>query len=151
MGEDRRGGEADVDDVPVEGQSVRVRGLSARYSAEVQGQLKLVQEGQAQIAKIDVPTMELLQFCHGCIDPVFTEAEAKLVQQRFGPAFRKVIEKIDELSGIDKESIEAVEQRFPVGGTEPQGGVGSSNGVAGGGDGPDLHVRTGAGVAHADQ
>ena len=46
--------EADVEDVPVPGQSVRVRALSARYSAEVQGKLKLTQEGREQVAKIDV-------------------------------------------------------------------------------------------------
>jgi hypothetical protein len=135
--------EADVEDVPVPGESVRVRGLSARYSAEVQGQLKLVQEGREQIAKIDVPAMELLQFQHGCIDPQFNEDEAKQIQTRFGPAFRKVIEKIDELSGIDKEAIESTEQRFPVGGageTGPVLGDGAPNGSAG----PDLHVRTGA-------
>ena len=135
--------EADVEDVPFPGESVRVRALSARYSAEVQGQLKLVQEGREQIAKIDVPAMELLQFLHGVIDPEFNEDEARQVQTRFGPAFRKVIAKIDELSGIDKEAIEATEQRFPAGGTSPEGpalGDETPNGSAG----PDLHVRAGA-------
>jgi len=135
--------EADVEDVPFPGESVRVRALSARYSAEVQGQLKLVQEGREQIAKIDVPAMELLQFLHGVIDPEFNEDEARQIQTRFGPAFRKVIAKIDELSGIDKEAIEATEQRFPAGGaseTGPDMADGAPNGSAG----PDLHVRAGA-------
>jgi hypothetical protein len=134
--------EADVDDVPVAGQSVRVRGLSARYSAEVQGQLKLVQEGREQIAKIDVPTMELLQFVHGVIDPQFNESEARQIQTRYGPAFRKVVAKIDELSGIDKQAIEETETRFPAGGTNEAGshlGDGTANGSAG----SDLHVRAG--------
>ncbi len=135
--------QADVDDVPVPGESVRVRGLPAKYSAEVQGQLKLVQEGRSQVAKIDVPTMERLQFVHGCIDPVFTEQEASLIQERFGPAFRKVIAKIDELSGIDKEAIEATEQRFPDGGDAPAGGS-VGNGAAAGSGGSDVPVRTGA-------
>ena len=74
--------EDDVQDVPVPGESVRVRGLSARYSAEVQGKLKLTQEGREQVAKIDVPEMELTQFVHGVIDPVFTEAEARQVQEK---------------------------------------------------------------------
>ena len=135
--------EAEVEDVPFPGESVRVRALSARYSAEVQGQLKLVQEGREQIAKIDVPAMELLQFQHGVIEPEFNESEARQIQTRFGPAFRKVIAKIDELSGIDKEAIESTEQRFPAGGTGETGsdvGDGSPNGSAG----PDLHVRAGA-------
>jgi hypothetical protein len=135
--------EADVEDVPVVGQSVRVRGLSARYSAEVQGQLKLVTEGREQIAKIDVPTMEMLQFVHGVIDPVFNESEARQIQAKYGPAFRKVVAKIDELSGIDKAAIEETETRFPAGGAGQAGslvGDGAPNGSAG----SDLHVRAGA-------
>lgn len=135
--------EADVDDVPVAGQSVRVRGLSARYSAEVQGQLKIVTEGREQIAKIDVASMEMLQFVHGCIDPVFTVDEAKLIQEKFGPAFRKVVEKIDELSGIDKDAIEKAEARFPVGG-EAEAGPLLGNGSAAGGSRPDVPARVGA-------
>jgi hypothetical protein len=135
--------EADVDDVPVAGESVRVRALSAAYSAEVQGQLKLVNEGREQIAKIDVPTMELLQFVYGVIDPQFTQDEAKQVQSKYGAAFRKVVAKIDELSGIDKEAIEKTEQRFPAGGKgEERPHLG--DGIANGGAGPDLHVRAGA-------
>lgn len=116
--------EADVEDVPVPGESVRVRGLSARYSAEVQSQLKMVTEGRSQIAKIDVASMEALQFAHGVVEPTFTLDEAKQVQEKFGPAFRKVVEKIDELSGIDKEAIEQSEQRFPS-------GLPDANGTAG--------------------
>lgn len=115
--------EADVEDVPVPGESVRVRGLSARYSAEVQSQLKMVSEGRSQVAKIDVASMEVLQFAHGVIEPVFTRDEAKQIQEKFGPAFRKVVAKIDELSGIDKEAVEATEQRFP-------GGLPDENGAA---------------------
>jgi hypothetical protein len=135
--------EAEVEDVPVTGESVKVRALSAKYSAEVQGQLKLVTEGREQIAKIDVPTMELLQFQHGVIEPQFSRAEAEQIQERYGAAFRKVIAKIDELSGIDKEAIEKVEATFPVGGeSEERSDMG--DGVASGNGGSDLHVRTGA-------
>lgn len=135
--------EADVENVPVPGVSVRVRGLSARYAAEVQGQMKLVQQGNDQIAKIDVAEMELLQFVHGCIDPVFTVEEVRRVQEKFGPAFRKVIEKIDDLSGIDKEAIEAVEERFPESGAL-EAGASDGDGTAARGAGPDLPVRVGA-------
>jgi hypothetical protein len=135
--------EADVDDVPVPGESVRVRALSARYSADVQSQVKLVTQGREQIAKIDVPTMELLQFVHGVIEPQFTEDEAKQVQERFGPAFRKVIEKIDALSGIDKEAIEKTEQRFPAGGAG-EAGPPLADGVAAGNGGSAVPARAGA-------
>ena len=135
--------EEEVHDVPTKGFSVLVRGLPARYSAEVMGQLKFVQQGRDQVAKIDIPAMELLQFVHGCVDPKFSPDEAAVIQERFGPAFRKVIQKIDELSGIDKEAIETVEETFPAGGPG-EDGPDMDAGVAGGNGGPDLHVRTGA-------
>jgi hypothetical protein len=135
--------EDDVLDVPVPGASVRVRGLPARYSAEIQGQMKLTTDGRDQVARIDVAAMERLQFVHGCIDPVFNEVEANQIQEKYGPAFRKVIAKIDELSGIDKDAIEKTEQRFQAGGTEAPGGV-VDDGTPAGGNGSDLHVRTGA-------
>jgi hypothetical protein len=135
--------EEEVEDVPVTGSSVLVRGLPARYSAEIQGQLKLVQQGREQVAKIDVPTMEMLQFVHGCVDPRFTPDEARVIQEKYGPAFKKVIAKIDELSGIDKAAVEATEERFPVGGTGA-GGPDVGDGAAAGNGQPDLHVRAGA-------
>ena len=137
--------EADVEDVPVRGQSVRVRALSARYSADVQSQMKLVQQGSEQVARIDVPAMELLQFVHGCVDPQFTEAEARQIQERFGPAFRKVIAKIDEISGINKEEIEKTEARFPAGSPPEEGDRGIDGSPSGDGR-PDVPVRAGAGA-----
>ena len=136
--------EADVDDVPVKGQSVRVRALSAKYSAEVQGQMKLTSEGSEQVAKIDIAAMERLQFQHGVIDPSFGPLEVEMIQEKFGPAFRKVVAKIDELSGIDKEAIEKTEARFPAGGDEPGPGVEPQvpAGAAAGNGGPDLPVPT---------
>src|ERR1044072_5032271 len=86
--------EATVEDVPVPGQSVQVRALSARYSAEVQSQLKLTGDGREQVATLDGPAMELLQSQHGCIDPEFTLEEARLIQEKYGRAFRKVVAKI---------------------------------------------------------
>lgn len=135
--------EAEVHDVPTKGQSVLVRGLSARYSAEVQAQLKLEQVGGTQIAKIDIPTMEQLQFLHGVIDPVFTKDEVLQIQERFGPAFRKVIAQIDALSGIDKEALAETAQHFPVGGDE-EARTHEADGTPAGNSGSDLHVRAGA-------
>ena len=57
--------------------------------------------------------MEILQFAHGVVDPQFSEDEARQIAEQFGPAFRKVIAKIDELSGVDKEAIEQTDLRFP--------------------------------------
>lgn len=132
--------EAEVHDVPIPGESVLVRGLSAKYSADVMSQLRMVQQGESQEAKLDIAKMERLQFLHGVVDPQFTEPEVEQIQEKFGPAFNKVVERVRELSGIDQEAITETEQRFPVGGTRP---TGDANGVAGGVRGPDLPVRTG--------
>lgn len=135
--------EAVVEDVPVPGESVLVRALSAKYSAQVQSQLKLTGDGREQVAKIDVAEMELLQFVHGCVDPQFTVEEGRAIQERFGPAFRKVVAKIDELSGIDKEAIEATEQRFPDRGASETGPDGDP-GVASGSGGSAVPLRASA-------
>lgn len=135
--------EAEVHDVPVPGMSVRVRGLSARYAADMQGQVKVVTQGREQVAKIDAAGMELLQFVHGVIEPTFSEAEARQVQERFGPAFKKVIEKIDALSGIDKDAVENAEARFPVGGgSETRQDLG--DGASSGSSEPAVPVRASA-------
>ena len=109
--------EADVEDVPVKGQSVRVSGLPAAYSNQASSEaleLKTTNQGE-QLATVNTARLEVLQFAHGVIDPVFTEEEAAAIAQKFGPAFKKVIAKIDELSGIDKEAIESAQATFPVG------------------------------------
>jgi hypothetical protein len=123
--------------------SVRVRGLSAKYAADMQGQIKISTQGRQQVAEVDAAAMELVQFVHGVIEPQFTETEAKQVQERFGPAFKKVIEKIDELSEIDKDSIEKAKATFPAGDGSKAGpdvGDGTSNGSSG----PDVPARAGA-------
>ena len=113
--------EADVTDVPVPGQSVRVRGLPAAYSNQATSEaLELItgRRGE-QTAHINTEKLEVLQFAHGVIEPQFSVEEARLIAQRFGPAFRRVVEKIDELSGIDKEAIEKTNATFPdSGGSE---------------------------------
>lgn len=138
--------EADVEDVPVEGMTVRVRGLAAGYSNEAQSEAtELKQVGQAQIVTINAARLEVLQFAHGVIDPQFTVDQAEAISQKYGPAFRKVIAKIDELSGLDKEAIVEAEARFPSGGNGT-----ADSGEAGllatptGSPGSDLPTRAGA-------
>lgn len=116
--------EADVEDVPVRGQSVRVRGLPAAYSNQATSEaLELItgRRGE-QTAHINTEKLEVLQFAHGCIEPTFTVDEARQIAQKYGPAFRKVIAKIDELSGVDKEAIEKTNATFQAGGEESGNG-----------------------------
>jgi hypothetical protein len=135
--------EEDVEDVPVPGMSVRVRGLSARFSADVNAHVKLVSEGREQVAKLDVATMEALKFSHGVVEPQFTKSEAEKIQALYGPAFQKVISKIDELSGTSEDATAAVEATFPAGGAAAERSD-VAVGDAAGSNGSDLPVRTGA-------
>ena len=115
--------EAEVEDVPVKGQSVRVRGLPAAYSNQASSEaleMKTTARGE-QIATVNTGKLEVLQFAHGVIDPKFSVEEAQVIATKYGPAFRKVVEKIDELSGIDKEAIEEANARFQAGGTSTNG------------------------------
>jgi hypothetical protein len=116
--------EEDVEDVPVQGQSIRVRGLPAAYSNQATSEaLELITGPRGeQTAHINTEKLEVLQFAHGCVDPTFTVDEARLVAQKFGPAFRKVIAKVDELSGVDKEAIEKTNATFQAGGSEQANG-----------------------------
>lgn len=136
--------EDEVEDVPVEGKSVRVRGLAAGYSNQAQSEAtELKQVGRDQIVSINAARLEVLQFAHGVIDPQFTVEEAEAISEKYGPAFRKVIAKIDELSGIDKEAIEQASARFPSGGTSSNGS-GVDGAAPGGSAGPDLPARAGS-------
>jgi hypothetical protein len=122
--------EADVEDVPVEGSSVRVRGLPAAYSNQAQSEaleLRTGNRGQ-QSATVNTARLEILQFAHGVIEPEFSVEEAEQVAQSYGPAFKKVIAKIDDLSGVDKEAIKDTKARFP------DSGEGASNGREAGAD-----------------
>jgi hypothetical protein len=138
--------EADVEDVPVPGKSVRVRGLPAAYSNEATSEameMKVTPRGD-QIGTVNKARMEVLQFAHGVIDPEFTVAEAELIAKRFGPAFNRVIEKIDELSGVDKEAIDQAATTFPAGGAVEGNGREAGDAAGAGDGGSDLRVRTGA-------
>lgn len=122
-----------VEDVPVKGQNIKVRGLPAQFSNEAQSKaLKMITGSRGeQTATVDVAAMSVIQFQHGCVEPQFTHAEAKQISERFGPAFFKVVNKIDELSGVDKEAIDQANDQFRSGVEEPgDGGASESDAVA---------------------
>lgn len=108
--------EADVQDVPIEGKSVKVRGLPAAYSNQASSEaleLKTDRNGE-QLATVNTARLEVLQFAHGVVEPSVTVDQAEQIAQKYGPAFKKVIAKIDELSGVDKEAIENANATFPT-------------------------------------
>ena len=109
--------EADVEYVPVKGQSVRVRGLPAAYSSQATSEaieFKTTGKGE-QLSTINQARLEVIQFAQGVIDPKFTEEDAKAISEKYGPAFKKVVAKITQLSGIDAEAVEMAQATFPDG------------------------------------
>lgn len=140
-----------VEDVPVPGESVLVRGLPAAYSNEATSEaLELKTIGDQQIATVNTAKMEVLQFAHGCVDPQFSVEQARLISEKYGPAFKKVVNKIDELSGVNKEAYEEAKARFPVvdagaAAESPELANGAGNGSASGSGRPDVPARAGAG------
>jgi hypothetical protein len=141
----------EVTDVPEEGSSVLVRGLPAAYANQATSdavEMKQLPNGD-QISSVNTRLLECLKFLHGVLEPKFDSLEeVEQVAEHFGPAWRKVIEEIDKLSGLDAESQEAARAKFP-------GGRGSSNGVhleggsPAGRAGSDVPARAGAGDGDA--
>jgi hypothetical protein len=114
--------EETVEGVPVKGQSVRVRALPAAYSNQATSEaMEMKQIGKEQIATVNTARLEVLQFAHGVIEPKFSIEEAEKIATKFASAWRKVIDKIDEISAIDKEAIEAAQARFPSSGSGEEG------------------------------
>ena len=105
---------AEVEDVPKVGESVLVQGLSAAHSnqAASEAQKLVIDRRGGQSASVDTARMEILQFAHGCVEPKFTVEQAEKIAERYGPAFRKAVDKIDELSGVDKDSFKEANDRF---------------------------------------
>jgi hypothetical protein len=121
-------------ELPSIGGSVRVRSLPAQFSNEAASKaLKLISGPRGeQTATIDQAEMELLQVFHGVVEPKFASIEeVRLFAQNTGPAFKKVVGVIDEISGVDKEAIEEANARFQSGDRPKNGevvGAAASNG-----------------------
>lgn len=145
--------EAVVEDVPTKGKSVKVRALPAKFSNDAQSEATETRTTGDGVALVTVnkAKLEILQFTHGVVEPAVSKDEAEKIAERYAGAFFKVIEKIDELSAIDKEAIEQAEARFPGVPDEasakapPNGGDPAS---AGSGR-SDVPVRAGAGDGDA--
>ena len=97
--------------------TVLVRGLGAGFSNQAQSEaLEMITTPRGeQKAHVNTAKMEAIQVLHGLAEPkLATREEAELFMENCGPAARKVVEAIDELSGLDKEAIENAEAKFPV-------------------------------------
>lgn len=142
--------EAEVE-LPTIGGSVVVRSLPAAYSNEAASKALKMTEGARgeQVATVDTAQLEILQVLHGLVDPKLNSvAEAEIFATKCGRAFKQVVAKIDELSGVDKSDVEKVEARFP-GGVEGSNGSAVGDAAPSGDGGSDVPVPVGAGTGDA--
>jgi hypothetical protein len=109
-------------ELPSIGGSVLVTGLSAAYSNQASSEALEMTTGARgeQTARVNTAKLEVIQAQHGLVEPKLSSyAEAETFAKNCGPAFKKVIEAIDELSGLDKEAITEAQATFPAGGETP--------------------------------
>lgn len=135
--------ESTVEDVPVKGESVKIRALSATVANGANSSAVTTTEVRGkQEMRVDGVKLDIIKFCHGVVEPKFNMEQATLVSGKYGPAFNKVVTAINDLSGISEESIKETEARFPDLGE----GASERNGTepAGGSGGPDKPARAGA-------
>lgn len=132
-------------DLPSIGGSVKVRSLSAAYSNQASSEALVYETFKGeQRARIDSAKLEVLQALHGLVEPKLNSlGEAEVFAKRCGPAFKKVIETIDEISGIDKDAIEDAQATFRGGGSG-EGGKDLAPGNGARSDRSDKPVRAGA-------
>lgn len=138
-------------ELPSIGGSVKVRSLSAAYSNSVQSDAVELQTDSkgAQVAKVNGAKLTALKILYGLVEPKLDSFdEAMSFASACGPACNKILDKIDEISGIEEDSITKTKATFPGGGA---GTVGEAEGAsaADGNGGSDLPVRTGVGVEDA--
>ena len=133
-------------DLPTIGGTVEVQGLSAAYSNQASSEaLEMTTTAKGdQVARVNTAKLEVIQAQHGLVDPALSSfAEAEQFAKNCGPAFKKVIEAIDELSGLDKEAMTEATAKFQGSGEKKKrSDVG--NGAATGSSGPAVPVRAGA-------
>ena len=126
---------------------VRVRSLPASYSNDAQSQaLEVVTDPKTgkQTARVNTRTLEELQVLHGLVEPKLSSIEeARQLGEKLGPCWRKIVDTIDEISGVDKEAIEKANAAFQSGGHE-ESGLSGTNGATTGSIGSDLDVPAGA-------
>jgi hypothetical protein len=142
-------------ELPSIGGSVRVRSLPAAYSNQAMSEALEVSTDQRgrQTATVNTAKLEALQVLHGLVEPKLNSIEdAYTFAQQTGVAWRLVVNKIDEISGVDKATIEKTNATFRSGASgEERPFVENGNSAVQGSDGSDLSVRSGVGVGDADR
>jgi hypothetical protein len=102
--------------------TVLVMGLGAGFSNQAQSEaLEMITTPRGeQIARVNTAKMEAIQVLHGLKEPkLSTVEEAEQFMQNCGPAAKKIVAKIDDLSGVDKEALEEAQAKFPASEAKP--------------------------------
>ena len=133
-------------ELPTIGGTVKVQSLPAAYSNQAVSEAMEVVTGPRgqQSARVNTAKLEELQVLHGLVEPKLSSLdEVKVFATKCGPAWRKVVDTIDEISGVDKATIEETNARFRAGGP---GEAGDDVDVRDGSrdNGSDLPLRAGA-------
>lgn len=130
--------------LPSLGGSVRVRTLSAAYSNDAISQASSVENVRGEaVAKFSAAKLEELKVLKGLVEPKLDSLdEVHNWSLQIGPAWKAIVEKIDELSGLSKEAADATDRAFPVGGASSHGPA-QSDGSAAGSNGSDQPVSVG--------
>ena len=128
------------------GGSIVVQGLSAAFSNEAQSRaLEMKTVGSQQIASVNTRILEEVQLRHGIVEPQLTDDQVTEFIENNGPTVREIVKVIDELSGVDKDSIDEANARFQGSG-EPQADSGEAglHGSPAGSNGSPVPARAGA-------
>lgn len=133
-------------ELPTLNGTVLVRSLPAHYSNEAITEALEVNTSRRgeQTSKVNTSKLEALKVLHGLIDPKFdTLEEVHAFSLKVGSAWQRIVEVIDEISGINKDAVEKTEALFQHGGPAAGGSV-VGNGARSGSSRPDLSVRASA-------
>jgi len=96
-------------EVPEWGCSVKVRSFTAAQAAAVKQRGFGFKGDETLVAWAE---MEIMQFKQGVVEPAFTEDQVRELHLSSGRGFARVIEKLDELSKIDKEALAKAREEF---------------------------------------
>jgi hypothetical protein len=96
-------------EVPEWGCSVKVRSFTAAQAAMIRQRGIGFKGDETLIAWAE---MEIMQFQQGVVEPAFSEDQVRELHLSSGRGFSRVIEKLDELSKIDKEALAKTREEF---------------------------------------
>lgn len=90
--------------------AVKVRSFTSSQAARIRKRM-YIQKGDRM--DINWEAWELAQFEEGVIEPRFSADQARSLHMLSGKGFQRVIQWLDEKSGIKKEEVREAEDAFP--------------------------------------